>query len=29
MYLCVIGALTSLAGAFLTWTNRADRVVAA
>lgn len=26
MYLCVIGALTSLAGAFLMWTNRAPRV---
>jgi hypothetical protein len=26
MYLCVIGAVTSLAGAFLTWTNRAGRV---
>jgi len=26
MYLCVIGALTSVAGAFLTWTNRAGRV---
>jgi hypothetical protein len=26
MYLGVIGAVTSLAGAFLTWTNRAGRV---